>query len=62
MGVIDCSQRKSVHVIRRGPPAAYVICDQDMQVLSNLRTHREAASRWYVQYREQLAQQPCVAA
>jgi len=39
-----------------------VICDQDMQVLSDLRARREAASRWYAQYREQLAQQPGVSA
>ena len=65
--LIDRSQREPVQVTRRGRPVAYVICDQDMQVLSDLRTRREAASRWYAQYREQLdreqlAQQPGVAA
>ena len=39
-----------------------MICDEDMQVQSDLRTRREAASRWYAQYRKQLAQQPGVAA
>lgn len=70
--LIDRSQREPVQVTRRGRPVAYVICNQDMQVLSDLRTRREAASRWYAQYREQLhreqldreqlAQQPGVAA
>ena len=60
--LIDRSQREPVQVTRRGRPVAYVICDQDMQVLSDLRTRREAASRWYAQYREQLAQQPGVTA
>lgn len=65
--LIDRSQREPVQVTRRGRPVAYVICNQDMQVLSDLRTRREAASRWYAQYREQLdreqlAQQPAVAA
>ena len=60
--LIDRSQREPVQVTRRGRPVAYVICNQDMQVLSDLRTRREAASRWYAQYREQLALQPGVAA
>jgi antitoxin Phd len=60
--LIDRSQREPVQITRRGRPVAYVICDQDMQVLSDLRTRREAASRWYAQYREQLAQLPAVAA
>ncbi len=60
--LIDRSQREPVQVTRRGRPVAYVICDQDMQVLSDLRTRRETASRWYAQYREQLAQQPGVTA
>jgi antitoxin Phd len=54
--LIDRSQREPVQVTRRGRPVAYVICEQDMQALSDLRTRREAASRWYAQYREQLAQ------
>lgn len=55
--LIDRSQREPVQVTRRGRPVAYVICDQDMQVLNDLRTRRETASRWYAQYREQLAQE-----
>ena len=43
--LIDRSQREPVQVTRRGRPVAYVICNQDMQVLSDLRTRREAASR-----------------
>ena len=59
--LIDRSQREPVQVTRRGRPVAYVICDQDMQVLTDLRTRREAASRWYEQYRNQLALQTEVA-
>lgn len=55
--LIDRSQREPVQVTRRGRPVAYVICNQDMQALSDLRTRREAASRWYAQYPEQLAQE-----
>ena len=60
--LIDRSQREPVQVTRRGRPVAYVICIQDMQVLSDLRTRREAASRWYAQYREQLEQEQGVSA
>ena len=60
--LIDRSQREPVQVTRRGRPVAYVICDQDMQMLTDLRTRREAAGRWYAQYREQLAQQTAVTA
>ena len=52
--LINRSQREPVQVTRRGRPVACVIYDQDMQALSDLRTRREAASRWYAQYREQL--------
>ena len=54
---IDRSQREPVQITRRGRPVAYVTCDQNMQALSDLRTRREIASRWYAQYREQLAQE-----
>ncbi len=60
--LIDRSQREPVQVTRRGRPVAYVICNQDMQVLRDLRTRREAASRWYAQYSEQLAQEQGVSA
>ena len=56
--LIDRSQREPVQVTRRGRPVAYVICDQDMRVLTDLRTRREAASRWYEQYRSQLVLLP----
>ena len=55
--LIDRSQREPVQITRRGRPVAYVICDQDMQMLNDLHTRRGAASRWYAQYREQLAQE-----
>lgn len=55
--LIDRSQREPVQITRRGRPVAYVICDQDMQMLNALQTRREAASRWYAQYREQMAQE-----
>ncbi len=53
--LIDRSQREPVQVTRRGRPVAYVICDQDMQELSDLQARRDAASRWYAQYRTNLA-------
>lgn len=52
--LIDRSQREPVQVTRRGRPVAYVVCDQDMQELSDLQTRRDAASRWYAQYRASL--------
>ena len=55
--LIDRAQREPIQVTRRGRPVAYVICDQDMQVLNGLRERREAASRWYAQYREKLTQE-----
>jgi len=54
--LIDRSQREPVQVTRRGRPVAYVICDQDMQALNDLQKRREAASRWYADYRLTLAQ------
>ncbi len=54
--LIDRSQREPIQVTRRGRPVAYVICDQDMMVLSELKDRRERASRWYAQYRESLTQ------
>ena len=56
--LIDRSQREPEQLTRRGRPVAYVICDQDMRESTDLRTRREAASRWYEQYRNQLALQP----
>ena len=55
--LIDRAQREPVQVTRRGRPVAYVICDQDMQALNDLRIRREAASRWYAQYRQQIGQE-----
>ena len=59
--LIDRAQREPVQVTRRGRPVAYVICDQDMQALNGLRERREAASRWYAHYREQLGQEQATA-
>ncbi|MCW2313692.1 type II toxin-antitoxin system Phd/YefM family antitoxin [Rhodoferax antarcticus] len=53
--LIDRSQREPVQVTRRGRPVAYVVCNQDMRELSDLQTRRDAASRWYAQYRASLA-------
>ena len=60
--MIDRSQREPVQVTRRGRPVAYVICDQDMQMLTDLRKRREDASGWYSQYRDQLLLQPALSA
>lgn len=58
--LIDRSQREPIQVTRRGRPVAYVICDQDMQALNDLQKRREAASQWYAQYRQTLAQDQAV--
>ena len=55
--LIDCSKCEPVQVTRRGRSVAYVICNQNMQAPSDLRTRREASSRGYGQYCEQLAQE-----
>lgn len=55
--LIDRSQREPIQVTRRGRPVAYVICDQDMQVLNDLNARRAAASKWFAQYSASNAQQ-----
>jgi antitoxin Phd len=55
--LIDRSQREPVEVTRRGRTVAYVISEHDMRELVDLRKRREAASRWYSQYRSQVAAQ-----
>lgn len=54
--LIDRSQREPVQVTRRGRPVAYVICDQDMQALTDLQKRRDAASSWYAQFQLKMAQ------
>jgi hypothetical protein len=41
-----------VLVTRLAGPMAHLICNHDIQVPSDLRTGREAANRWYAQYRQ----------
>lgn len=53
--LIDRAQREPISVTRRGRTVAYVVSEHDMQALSNLTERREAAARWYSQYRAQLA-------
>ena len=55
--LIDRAQREPVQITRRGRLVAYVICEQDIQALNDLRIRREAASRWYAQYRQQIGQE-----
>lgn len=52
--LIDRSQREPVEVTRHGRTVAYVVSGHDMQVLADVTKRREAAARWYAQYRSQL--------
>ncbi|BAO30960.1 type II toxin-antitoxin system Phd/YefM family antitoxin [Sulfuritalea hydrogenivorans] len=49
--LIDRSQREPIEVTRRGRTVAYVVSEQDMQALANVKKRREEAARWYSQYR-----------
>ncbi len=52
--LIDRSQREPVEVTRRGRTVAYVISEQDMQELTDLKKRREDAARWYSTYRQRI--------
>lgn len=56
--LIDRSQREPVEITRRGRTVAYVVSEHDMQALSDVNKRREAAARWYAQYRERVIAQP----
>ncbi len=60
--LIDRSQREPVEVTRRGRVVAYVVSEHDMQELQDVRRRREAAARWYAQYRQQIIAKPTAAA
>lgn len=53
--LIDRSQREPVEVTRRGRTVAYVVSEQDMRELADIRKRREEASRWFASYRQKLA-------
>jgi len=56
--LIDRSQREPVEVTRRGRTVAYVVCEQDMKELVDVRRRREAAAQWYAQYRQKQVTTP----
>lgn len=53
--LIDRAQREPVEVTRRGRPVAYVISGHDIRDFADLRKRREAAVRWYSDYRNRLS-------
>lgn len=53
--LIDRSQREPIEVTRRGRTVAYVVSGHDMQELLDVQKRREAAARWYSQYRQNVA-------
>lgn len=55
--LIDRAQREPIEVTRRGRTAAFVVSELDMQELRSLRQRREAAARWYSNYRQSIVEQ-----
>ena len=56
--LIDRAQREPVSVTRRGRTVAYVVSEHDMLALSNVEARRNAAARWYSQYRASVGALP----
>lgn len=56
--LIDRSQREPIQVTRRGRAVAYVVSEHDMQALADVKRRREAAARWYADYRANVLAQP----
>lgn len=52
--LIDRSMREPIAITRRGRPVAYVVCEQDMHELTDVKKRREEAVRWFTQYRNQI--------
>ncbi len=52
--LIDRSQGEPVEVTRSGRTVAYVISEQDMRELTDVRRWREEAARWYSGYRQRV--------
>lgn len=56
--LIDRAQREPVSVTRRGRTVAYVVSEHDMLALSSVEARRNAAARWYSQYRASVGALP----
>jgi len=60
--LIDRSQREPVELTRRGRTVAYVISEQDMRELTDVKKRRAEAARWYSAYRQRVQGLPGEAA
>jgi antitoxin Phd len=60
--LIDRAQREPIEITRRGRPVAYVVSEHDLQELQAVRKRREAAARWYANYRRTMDTLPEAAA
>lgn len=49
--LIDRAQREPIALTRHGRVVAYVVSEHDMQLETTLAERREAAARWYSEYR-----------
>jgi len=49
--LIDRAQREPIALTRHGRVVAYVVSEHDMQLESAVEQRREAAARWYSEYR-----------
>ena len=48
--LIDRAQREPIEITRRGRPVAYVLSEQDLIELRQVRKRRDEAARWYASY------------
>ncbi len=60
--LIDRAQREPIAITRRGRPVAFVVSEQEMKGLQDVRKRREAAAQWYASYRRTLVASPEAAA
>ncbi len=57
--LIDRAQREPIALTRHGRVVAYVVSEHDMREETALAQRREAAARWYTEYRARvMAQAP----
>jgi antitoxin Phd len=55
--LIDRAQREPIALTRHGRVVAYVVSEHDMRAESTLAERREAAARWYSEYRARVMAQ-----
>jgi antitoxin Phd len=60
--LIDRAQREPIEITRRGRPVAYVVSEQDLKELRDVRRRREEAVQWYASYRRATSTPPEAAA